>query len=194
ISGAVSKFADIDTNSGPGIGNLAFDPTHREFFASDLDTGLIHRIDIEGNLIDSFDHGVAGRPAHGLAPVADDGAVMDIHDTAFDSEDPRTWGYTQDARRVWAVAYHGGRLYYSVGEKAEIWSVGIASDGGFGRDPRWELTVKADQDYAVTDIAFDNQGFMYLAQRGPVENRYDYSRFADTGKGEVIRYQREDPD
>ncbi|TIO40271.1 MAG: hypothetical protein E5X98_27765, partial [Mesorhizobium sp.] len=84
--------------------------------------------------------------------------------------------------------------YYSVGEKAEIWSVGIASDGGFGRDPRWELTVKADQDYAVTDIAFDNQGFMYLAQRGPVENRYDYSRFADTGKGEVIRYQREDPD
>jgi len=26
ISGAVSKFADIDTNSGPGIGNLAFDP------------------------------------------------------------------------------------------------------------------------------------------------------------------------
>ncbi|RWI24498.1 MAG: hypothetical protein EOQ94_02120 [Mesorhizobium sp.] len=194
ISGAVSKFADVDTNSGPGIGNLAFDPTHREFFASDLDTGLIHRIDIEGNLIDSFDHGVAGRPAHGLAPVADDGAVMDIHDTAFDSEDPRTWGYTQDARRVWAVAYHGGRLYYSVGEKAEIWSVGIASDGGFGRDPRWELTVKADQDYAVTDIAFDNQGFMYLAQRGPVENRYDYSRFADTGKGEVIRYQREDPD
>ncbi|TPI10607.1 hypothetical protein FJW06_22610 [Mesorhizobium sp. B4-1-3] len=194
ITGAVSKFADIDTNSGPGIGNLAFDATHREFFASDLDNGLIHRIDIEGNLIDSFDHGVAGRPAHGLAPVADDGAAMDIQTAAFDSEDPATWGYTQDARRVWAVAYHGGRLYYSVGEKAEIWSVGIASDGSFAGDPRWELTVKADQDYAVTDIAFDNKGFMYLAQRGPVENRYDYSRFADSGKGELIRYWREDPD
>ncbi|MBZ9816328.1 hypothetical protein LB552_21720 [Mesorhizobium sp. CA7] len=194
ITGAVSKFADIDTNSGPGIGNLAFDATHRQFFASDLDTGLIHRIDIEGNLIDSFDHGVAGRPAHGLAPVADDTAVMDIQAAAFDSEDPATWGYTQDARRVWAVAYHGGRLYYSVGEKAEIWSVGIASDGGFAGGPRWELTVKADQDYAVTDISFDNKGFMYLAQRGPVENRYDYSRFADSGKGELIRYWREDPD
>ncbi|CDX38027.1 conserved hypothetical protein [Mesorhizobium sp. SOD10] len=194
MTGAVSKFADIDTNSGPSIGNLAFDPTHREFFASDLDTGLIHRIDIEGNLIDSFDHGVAGRPAHGLAPVADDGAVMDIQAAAFDSENPETWGYTQDARRVWAVAYHGGRLYYSVGEKAEIWSVGIASDGSFAGDPRWELTVKADQDYAVTDIAFDNKGFIYLAQRGPVENRYDYSRFASSGKGELIRYSREDPD
>lgn len=194
ITGAISKFADIDTNSGPGIANLAFDPTHRQFFASDLDTGLIHRIDIEGNLIDSFDHGVAGRPAHGLAPVPDDTAVMDIQAAAFDSEDPTTWGYTQDARRVWAVAYHGGRLYYSVGEKAEIWSVGIASDGGFAGGPRWELTVKADQDYAVTDIAFDNKGFMYLAQRGPVENRYDYSRFASSGKGELIRYWREDPD
>ncbi|TIV06101.1 MAG: hypothetical protein E5V94_12845, partial [Mesorhizobium sp.] len=124
----------------------------------------IHRIDIEGNLIDSFDHGVAGRPAHELAPVADDGTPMDIQAAAFDSEDPATWGYTQDARRVWAVAYHGGRLYYSVGEKAEIWSFGIASDGSFAGDPRWELTVKADQDYAVTDIAFDNKGFMYLAQ------------------------------
>ncbi|WP_165349938.1 MULTISPECIES: hypothetical protein [unclassified Mesorhizobium] len=194
ITGAVSKFADIETNSGPGIGNLSFDPTHREFFASDLDTGLIHRIDLDGNLIDSFDHGVAGRPKHGLAPVADDGAVMNIQSAAFDAQDPASWGYTQDERRVWAVTYHGGRLYYSVGEKAEIWSVGIASDGGFAGDPRWELTVKAEKDYAVTDIAFDNKGFIYLAQRGPVENRYDYSRFADSGEGEVMRYGREDPD
>lgn len=193
ITGQVSKFADVGTNSGPGIGNLAFDPNHRQFFASDLDTGLIHRIDANGKLIDTFDHGVAGRPAHGLAPVADDGAVMDIQGAAFDAEDPETWGYTQDGRRVWAVSYHGGRLYYSVGEKAEIWSVGIARDGTFAGDPRWELTVKADKDYAVTDIAFDNSGFMYLAQRGPVENRYDYSRFADSGKGEAIRYWRENP-
>ncbi|TIN69214.1 MAG: hypothetical protein E5Y29_23635, partial [Mesorhizobium sp.] len=81
-----------------------------------------------------------------------------------------------------------------VGEKSEIWSVGIARDGSFVGDPRWELTVKADKDYAVTDIGFDNSGFMYLAQRGPVENRYDYSQFADSGKGEVIRYFRENPD
>ncbi|MBZ9855598.1 hypothetical protein LB566_17465 [Mesorhizobium sp. CA13] len=194
ITGQVAKFADIDTNSGPGIGNLSFDPIHRQVFASDLDTGLIHRIDAGGALVDTFDHGVAGRPAHGLAPVADDGAVMDIKGAAFDTEDPETWGYTQDERRVWAVAYHGGRLYYSVGEKAEIWSVGIARDGRFAGDPRWELTVKAEKDYAITDIAFDNSGFMYLAQRGPVENRYDYSQFADSGKGEVVRYWRESPD
>ncbi|MER9895025.1 hypothetical protein NKJ40_23580 [Mesorhizobium sp. M0119] len=194
ITGAVSRFADIDANSGPGIGDVTFDNIHRQFFASDLDTGLIHRIDANGALLDTFDHGIAGRPAHGLAALADDGSVMDIQGAAFDSEDPDSWGYTQDERRVWSVAYRGGRLYYSVGEKAEIWSVGIAGDGSFAGDPRWELTVKADKDYAVIDIAFDNKGFMYLAQRGPVENRYDYSQFADSGKGEVIRYWRENPD
>ncbi|WP_244602594.1 hypothetical protein [Mesorhizobium delmotii] len=194
ITGQVSKFADIDTNRGPGIGDVTFDNIHRQLFASDLDTGLIHRIDANGALIDRFDHGVAGRPAHGLAPLADDGTGMDIEDAAFDSEDPDSWGYTQDERRVWSVAYHGGRLYYSVGEKAEIWSVGVARDGSFAGDPRWELTVKAGKDHAVTDIAFDISGFMYLAQRGPVESRHDYSRFANSVKGEVIRYWRENPD
>ncbi|WP_287175755.1 hypothetical protein [Mesorhizobium sp.] len=192
ITGQVSKFADLDTNSGPGIGDVTFDTIRRQFFASDLDTGLIHRIDANGVLLDRFDHGVAGRPAHGLTPLADDGLAMDIEGAAFDSEDPDSWGYTQDERRVWSVAYHGGRLYYSVGEKAELWSVGVARDGSFAGDPRWELTVKADN--AVTDIAFDISGFMYLAQRGPVENRYDYSRFAGTGTGEVFRYGRENPD
>ncbi|QPC86223.1 hypothetical protein GA830_05325 [Mesorhizobium sp. NBSH29] len=194
ITGAVSLFATIDTNSGPGIGNLAFDPIHRQFFATDLDSGLVHRISIDGMMIDTFDHGVDGRPVRGLDAVADDGAVMDIQGEAFDSENPESFGYTQDERRVWGIAVHGGRLYYAVGEKAEIWSVGIARDGAFGGDPRWELTVQADADQAVTDIAFDNRGFLYLAQRGTIENRYTYESFADSGKGEVLRYWRESPD
>ena len=194
VSGAVSLFATIDSNSGPGIGDVSFDASSRQLFASDLDTGLIHRISADGTLIDTFDHGVAGRPARSLAPVADDGTVMDIQAAEFDSEDPDSWGFTQDERRVWAVKAHEGRAYYSVGSEAEIWSVGINQDGGFANDARWELTVEADQDYPVTDIAFDSRGFMYLAQRGDVLNRYDYSRFADSGKGEVLRYGRESPD
>lgn len=194
VSGAVSLFAKIDTNSGPGLGDVAFDKGHRQFFASDLDTGLIHRIDANGALIDTFDHGVNGRPAHGLDPVSDDGSIMDIQGAGFDSEDPDTWGYTQDERRVWAVQVHDGRVFYAPSEKAEVWSVGLNRDGSFANDARWELTVKADEDLAVTDIAFDNRGFMYLAQRGEIDNRYDYSRFADSGKGEVLRYWRESPD
>ncbi|CAG0968568.1 hypothetical protein RHIZO_01097 [Rhizobiaceae bacterium] len=193
-NGAVSLFATIDTNSGPGLADVAFDKGHRQFFASDLDSGLIHRIGVDGALIDTFDHGVDGRPVRGLEPVADDGAVMDIQGAAFDSEDPDSWGYTQDERRIWGVQVHGGRVYYAVGEKAEIWSVGLTREGAFAGDPRWELTVAAEEDLAVTDIAFDNRGFMYLAQRGEIDNRYDYSRFADSGEGSVLRYWRESPD
>lgn len=194
LTGEVTLFANVAGNSGPGFGNIAFDKAHRQFLASDLDSGLIYRIGVDGTVIDSFDHGLDGRAARGLEPLADDGAVMDIAGAAFDSEDPESWGYTQDERRVWGLAMHGGRLYYAVGEAAEIWSVGIARDGGFAGDPRWELTVTADRDLAVTDIAFDGRGFMYLAQRGPIDNRYDYTRFADSGRAEVIRYWRESPD
>lgn len=194
LTGTAELFADIDTNSGPGIGNIAFDRSHRQFFASDLDSGLVHRIDIDGNLIDSFDHGIDGRLARGLDAIADDGAVMDIRGAAFDTEETRTWGYTQEERRIYGLAVHGGRLYYAVGEEAEIWSIGIARDGTFAGDPRWELTVDAEEDLPVTDIAFDTKGFMYLAQRGEIENRYDYSSFADSGEAEVLRYWRESPD
>jgi hypothetical protein len=194
LTGIVTKFADIGTNSGPGLGNIKFDKSHRQFFVSDIDSGLIHRISIGGALIDSFDHGLAGHPVRSLIPIADDESVMDIKGGAFDSEYPDTWGFTQVDRRVWGVAVHGGRLYYAVGDAAEIWSVGIARDGTYQASARWELTVKADKDYPVTDIAFDNRGFMYLSQRGEIENRFDYSRFANSGKGEVIRYWRESPD
>lgn len=194
LTGEVTLFATIETNSGPGIGNIAFDRSHRQFYATDLDSGLIHRIDADGNLLDTFDHGLDGRPVRGLAPVADDGAVMDIGGAAFDTENPATWGYSQGERTVWGVAYRGARVYYAVGDAAEVWSIGINRDGTFAGDPRWELTVEADKDYPVTDIAFDFKGFMYLAQRGGIENAYDYSRFADTGEGEVIRYWKESPD
>lgn len=184
LTGAVSKFADIGTNSGPAIGNIAFDPAQRQFFASDLDTGLIHRIDASGALIDSFDHGVVARPKAGLAAVKDDGKRMEISSPAFDGEDPATWAYTQAERRVWGVAVDDGRLFYAVGDKAEIWSVGIGDGGRFAEDARREFVVRAGSDLPVTDIAFDDRGGMYLAQRGKAGN-------AAAGKAEVLRYSRD---
>ncbi len=194
LSGTVSLFATIETNSGPGLGDIAFDRAHRQFFVSDLDTGQIARLSADGIVLDTFDHGVDGRPAHGLAPISDDGSVMDIGSASFDAEDPESWAMTEEDRRVHGVAVHGGRVWYAVGNKAAIWSVGINRDGTFAGDPRWELDVASPKDLPVTDIVFDNQGFMYLAQRGEATSRYDYSRFAKTGNGEVIRYWRENPD
>lgn len=191
-TGGISLFATIP-NSGPGLGDIAFDRATRQFFVSDLDTGLIHRLDATGQLIDTFDHGLTGRPAGGLPAVADDGVVMDINAPAFDAENSSTWGFTQPERRVWGVGFRAGRLYYTAG--IEIWSVSINLDGTFGGDPRREIEVSGTpNNHPISDITFDNQDHMYVAQRGGIEGSYDYSVFADTKQSVVFRFKREIPD
>ena len=191
-TGAVSLFATIANNSGPGIGQIAFDGTSRQFFVSDLDTGLIHRIDISGKLHDSFDHGVAGRAAAQLQPVPDDGIAANIRSTSFNSEDPATWGYTPEARRVWGLAVNGRRLYYAVAEGPQVWSVAINPDGSFGSDPRIEIDASTlSSPNAIASISFDDNGLIYLAQRGGQRGSYDYSSFAEPNNAVVARYRRD---
>ena len=113
-TGAVSLFTTLPDNSGPGVGDIVFDRATRQFFASDLDRGLIYRLGDGGVVIDSFDHGLDGRPAKGLATVADNGKQAEIGNAAFNSENPESWGYTQEERRVHGLAVRDGRLYYAI--------------------------------------------------------------------------------
>ena len=199
VTGEVSLFASVVldgvANSGAGLGNIAFDPLHQQLLVSDLDTGMIHRFDLQGNDLGHFDHGVNGRPNNGLDALPDDPTNrMDIESPAFDAQDPETWGMTDPNRRIYGLAVKNNRLYYAVLGGLQIWSVGFAHDGSFLNDARWELDVKSETAFPVTDMAFDRKGFLYLAQRGTVENAYDYSRFATPGKAQVLRYHREVPD
>ena len=195
VSGAISLFTTIGADTGPGIGDIAYDPASHQFFVSDLDTGLIYRLDATGLIEDTYDHGLFGRPAVGLPPDGDDGSVMAITSPAFHAGDPATWAYTQPERRVGALAVYGGRLYYSVASGPQIYSVGINLDGTFANDPRWELDVTGlPSANPVTSIAFDGRGHMLLAQRGAQRGSYDYSVFADPQQSSVVRYRREIPD
>ena len=85
---------------------------------------------------------------------------------------------------MFAVAVQDGRLYYSVVEGPQIWSVGLNSDGSFADDARLEIDVTGTPNgNVVTGIAFDGAGTLYLAQRGEIVGSYDYSVFA---KPEVL--------
>ncbi|MCB1513225.1 MAG: hypothetical protein KDJ18_00130, partial [Hyphomicrobiaceae bacterium] len=193
VSGDVTLFATIPDNSGPGLGDVVFDKASRQVFVSDLDSGLIHRLDENGQPIDTFDHGVSGRPAKGLVPVSDDGKKADIESNTFDVEKPDTWGLTQVERRVHGMAMHEGRLYYTADHK--VWSIGIKTDGGFAGDPRWELDVAASKpDTQLSDMLFDKSGRMYVAERAAQRGSYDYSEFAEPTSAEVKRYRLESPD
>ncbi len=194
-TGEVSLFATISGNTGPGIGDIVYDLATRQFFVSDLDTGLIHRLSGDGTLIDVFDHGESGRPAAELPAVVDDGKVADIKSASFDALNPDTWGLAPPERLVWGLGVHSGRLYYAVASGPEIWSVGINLDGTFADDPRREIeVVGTPSDFPISDITFDNQGIMYVAQRGGIRGSWDYAAFTEPKKSVVWRYKRELPD
>jgi hypothetical protein len=198
-SGAVTLFANVTLdgvpNPGTGLGNLAYDSAHKQLFVSDLYTGMIHRFDLNGNEQGRYDHGVTGLGAAKLATVPFDPKNRpNIASARFDSEKPDSWGFAPAGRRVWGLAVHEDRLYYSVVAGPQIWSVGIAGDGSFAADPRWELDVPAQAGaLPVSDIAFSHQGAMILAQRGLIAGAYDYSAFTQPGEPQVLRFWLKDP-
>jgi hypothetical protein len=200
ITGEVSLFANVrfngTLNAGAGLGNITYVADFKQLFVSDLSTGLIHRYNLDGSEVETFDHGVTGRTSAQLPAVAyDPSSTLDITTKDFDSEDPETWGFTDEDRRVYALAFHDGRLFYSVTGGSQIWSVGFDKDTGkFLTEAKWEIDVpKKPKNLPVTDIVFTHKGAMILAQRGEINSTYDYANFADAGKSRTYRYWLESP-
>lgn len=200
-TGQVSLFANVTLdareNTGAGLGNIAFDAAHSQLFVSDLETGMVHRIDLDGTDVEQFDHGLLGRPTQDLQPVAFDASTgIDIQDDNFNPLAPDTWNLAAPERRVSGLAVQGARLYYAVADGPSVWSVGIdAETGAFLEDPRWELTVSDDHpDLDVSDIVFTPQGAMILAQRGARDATKDYTQMVDDTEAEVLRYVYESPE
>jgi len=196
-TGAISLFADVklngQANSGPGLGNIAFDAKSRQIFVSDLSTGMIHRLDMHGTDLGYYDHGTQGRAAQGLPPSPDDPANrLKITDPAFHSEDASTWHFAPKSRQVWGLAMNSGRLYYAVAEGPQVWSVSIGQDGSFGADPRLEINVTGTPaGNAISGITFDGQGAIYLAQRGAARGDYTYKVLAESKKSALLRYHQD---
>ncbi len=193
-TGEITEFAKLPGNSGPGVGDVVYDAPNRQFFATDLDTGLIYRISADGAIIETFDHGVNGRVTAGLAAVDDDGTSLDITNPAFDTNNPETWGYTQKERRVFGLAISNGRLYYaSEGVPQQVWSIGLTDTGGFAGDATLEFNVEGlAGNGPITDMLFDKSGKLYLSQRGPQKASFNFSEFATPGQASVLRYRQDD--
>ncbi len=204
-TGRISLFANIELDgigTGPAsLGNLAYDLVHRQLFVSDLSTGMIHRLGLNGEDLEQYDHGVRGRRAANLPTIPQSTVPHpSTTDPGFDTVDPATWGLTEAGRRVFGLAYHRGRLYYAVAEPSQIWSINIRTDednlrvhGRFGNDPRWELDLP-EGSLPVSDIAFLDDGRMIVAQRGGPIGSYDYSDFVTDEPARIFRYTRENPD
>ena len=194
-TGAISLFANVAlngvSNSGAALGNITFDSRTRKLFVSDLQTGMIHAFDLKGREVGVYDHGLNGRPRLGLAATPyNQASRIEITNPAFDALNPAAWGYAPPARKVWGLAVSGGRLFYSVAEGPEIWSVGIRKNGTFANDPRVEIEVRAPSADPISDITFGRNGTMYLAQRGQSAASYNYTVFANPQTASVLRFSK----
>jgi hypothetical protein len=163
-TGAISDFnavplpnsLDTSVNSFPALGNISFDCVHKQFFVTNLEDGKIYRLDMNGSVVSTFDHGVPDNGAPGFAPLGE---------------------------RLWAVKVHNGRVYYSVWKedcgnhnpipavKDEVWSVGLNNTtGNFNPgDDKLEVTIPdlAGTDFSnpSSDISFSPDGKMLVAER-----------------------------
>jgi len=193
VTGAVTLFANAQTNGapnpGPALGGLVYDVTSDTMLAADRWSGQIHRYRMDGSEVAIYDHGVEGRRAAGLTPIAPAPTPFDVASPNFDSADPATWGYAAPERRVFGLGVRGGRLYYAVAGGLEIWSVSIRPDGGFGKDARRDIVVPPGTGATeISRITFDDQGRMYLAERAAPTGAPDFEALAGEGVGRVLRY------
>ena len=197
IDGATARaslFANVMTanrpNSGAALGGLAFDPQSKSLFVADRETGLIHRLAMDGADLGSYDHGVAGRAAQGLPAVPWNAQQpIDVISPQFDSGDPSTWNFAAPERRVFGLAVHGGRLYYAVADGLQIWSVGVQPDGSFADDAVIELAAPpAAGPTEIAKITFDDQGRMLLAERPAPTGAFDFEALSEPAIGRVLRY------
>ena len=129
-TGAIALFAELPNVIGtsgrpPGLGNIAFDAAHQQFFVTNHEDGMIYRLDMVGTVLDTFD------PFN-----PDDGAPS----------------FCPLGERLWGVGVHQGRLYFavwaedttrpSVTEANTIWSIAITPGGPLDpSDLTLEVTV-----------------------------------------------------
>jgi len=156
-------------NTGAALGNIAFDSVHNQLFVSDLETGMIHRFDMDGMELSRFDHGVQGRTDFtdamtgqrmSLSPVAFDPAtaarVNNCAAGEFDKT-PSCWNYADFRRRVFGLGIRKGddgrvRLYYSVWGSDSFDNPEWQNAGDDARNAVWSVGLTEDGDFDVADV------------------------------------------
>ena len=162
---------DGRVNSGAALGNIAYDRWNRQFYVSDLETGMIHRLALaDGYDAGHFDHGVEGRPNFVDAAT---GQQMSLPAIAFDpataahvadcasgdvSRDPACWNVADFRRRVWGLSVRRDgdngevRLYYAVWGSQGFGNPDHATAGEEARNSVWSVGIAQDGSFDTASV------------------------------------------
>jgi hypothetical protein len=171
-TGRPSLFASLAlsgrANTGAALGNITYDRWNRQFFVSDLETGMIHRLRAtDGADLSIWDHGGQARANFldvengqraSLPPIpfnpASSARINDCPSGSF-STSPECWNVAASGRRVWGLgvsrdAKSGAvRLYYSVASGPafgdDAWN-SLPEDQK--RNSVWSVQLGPDGDFA----------------------------------------------
>ncbi len=103
----------LSRTTGPGLGNISYDETNNQFFASNFEDGKIYRLDINGNVLSSFDP-----------------QTLDV----FSADDGQA-GWASDAKPYGlSVAANGTTLYFGTHElnmDPGLYSIDLNESGDF---------------------------------------------------------------
>ena len=180
------KFIDVTLdgrqNTGASLGNIAHDKWHGRLFVSDLETGMIHALDIRtGEDLGHYDHGTVGRGGFqdsltgqrgSLPPVAfDPSTSANIENCSGDfARTPECWNIADFRRRVWGLDVRRGsddevRLYYSVWGSDAFGNPSWAAAGDDRRNSVWSIALSKDGQFDEASVRreFMVPGFWPLA-------------------------------
>src|SRR5581483_9528537 len=152
-------------------GNIAFDRWNKQFFVSDLETGMIHRLRAsDGTDLGHYDHGTTGR-ANFFDATA--GAAASLPAVAFDpsssahiadcpsgdfARSPSCWNFADFRRRVWGLAVRRDaasgevRLFYSVWGSQGFGNPDYAAAGDDQRNAVWSVRIAENGDFDTSSV------------------------------------------
>lgn len=148
----------VPSEAYPGLGNITYDCTHKQFFVTNLEDGKIYRIKPNGV------NGPTGSVVQTFDPLLPDNGLP---------------GFAPVGQRLWGIQWHRDRVYYSVwavdptegSGPNEIRSVALLPGGAI--DPTTDqhelnLPPQPGQSWStpVADISFSSGGKMLLGERG----------------------------
>ncbi len=152
----------FNRDTGPGLGNIVYDPTHNQIFAANWEDGRIYRLDMNGNRLDSYDPQQLDNNAPGLPSFAND--VV-----------PYGLAVTEDGSQLFfGTLYDGGQIY----------SINLTSTGGFvgtlsGTD-NYVGTEQLHYDFtraniSVSDLEFLPDGNLLVGTRSGCNDNFSTS-------------------
>ncbi|MGL4599228.1 MAG: hypothetical protein ACRCYO_17030, partial [Bacteroidia bacterium] len=146
-------------NVGAGLGNLCYDQWNNQLFVTNNEDGKIYRIDMNGNILSTYDPFGLDNGTIGFAPLGE---------------------------RIWGIAAYGGdtgttRIYFSRWQETlyqnnnnrnEIWSIALDANGNFIGSEQLEVTVPRYDPIGpfpgsepTAQINFSEDGRMLLSER-----------------------------